>query len=111
MIKTCTPDLGGRVDILKKMLVKETLTKDVDVWDLAQQTDNYSGSDLREFVRLATTLRAKELVAEAQTTLARAHEEAEAKGVRLDKHTKLTLPSVRPLCHADFLYSLGKVRM
>jgi SpoVK/Ycf46/Vps4 family AAA+-type ATPase len=109
MIKTCTPDLGGRVDILKKMLAKETLTEDVDVLGLAQQTDNYSGSDLREFVRLATTLRAKELVAEAQTTLARAHEEAEARGVRLDKHTKLTLPSVRPLCHADFLYSLGKV--
>ena len=103
MIKTSTPTYAGRIDILRKMLVHEKLEEDVDIEGLALKTDNYSGSDLREFVRLATTQRAKELVVEAKKMM----ERAGAAGAGLKK---LTMPEVRPLRMADFNNSIDKAR-
>ena len=51
-IKMKAPDLVGRVDILTKMLIHDTLGPDVDLILIAKQTENYTGSDLRELVRV-----------------------------------------------------------
>jgi SpoVK/Ycf46/Vps4 family AAA+-type ATPase len=51
-IKTVAPDLRGRLDILRKMLVLEKLDVDVDLQNIAMRTDDFTGSDLRELVRL-----------------------------------------------------------
>ena len=51
-IKMKAPNLEGRVDILTKMLIDDTLGPDVDLTLIAKQTENYTGSDLRELIRV-----------------------------------------------------------
>ena len=48
-----TPTEEGRLDILGKMLVEDPLDEDVDLQQIAKSTHDFSGSDLRELVRVA----------------------------------------------------------
>ena len=103
MIKTATPDYRGRVDILKKMLRSDQLADDVDVGALALNTPNYSGSDLKEFIRLATSCRARELVEMTRQQM-RDKPKDKPKGGK----EKLELPPLRPLVMEDFMQALKK---
>jgi len=52
-IETLAPNASGRADILSKMLVGDAVATDVDFRELAKMTKKFTGSDLRELVRLA----------------------------------------------------------
>ncbi len=58
-IRTVAPDFAGRVDILKKQLLRESLDDDVDLEEIAAQLDGYTGSDIRELLRVVTMVRMK----------------------------------------------------
>ena len=58
-IKTKMPDINGRVDVLKKQLKDDILTDDVNLRKLALRTENFSGSDLKELVRVTMLSRTK----------------------------------------------------
>mmetsp|Transcript_1662 Transcript_1662/g.2634 ORF Transcript_1662/g.2634 Transcript_1662/m.2634 type:complete len:413 (+) Transcript_1662:143-1381(+) len=61
-IETAVPDCNGRKDILQAMLRNEPLADDVNLGDLAELTEGYTGSDLRELCRLAAVSRVKSLM-------------------------------------------------
>lgn len=48
------PDLDGRVNLLKQALNEKPVASDVDVNQIAEQTDGYSGADVVELVNRAT---------------------------------------------------------
>lgn len=56
-VRTHMPNVNQRESIIKAMLRNEDIATDVSVAAIAQQTEGYSGSDLRELVRLATLQR------------------------------------------------------
>lgn len=92
----------------------------MDLAYLAAQTDNCSGSDIREIVRLAGQRRKKEVFAQAEQKL------AEERTRLTDLMAKIAVPSsngqlrtpqptltnldlsVRALCMDDFLFALTK---
>jgi SpoVK/Ycf46/Vps4 family AAA+-type ATPase len=61
-VQTLMPGVTARAAILRAQLRLENLADDVDLSELAVATDNFSGSDIRELVRLAKQHRAKKLV-------------------------------------------------
>jgi ATPase family AAA domain-containing protein 1 len=106
MIKTSVPNYEGRIAILKKLLRHETLADDVNIGVLALNTTNYSGSDLREFTRLATTARAKEIVQITKKHMA----DAMVGRKKLPPSYKPPVIEVRPLNGKDFQDALSKAR-
>ena len=61
-IKMKTPDLNGRADILRKLLAKEKLDSEIVIEEIAMRCEDFTGSDLRELVRVATLQRGKFVV-------------------------------------------------
>jgi len=59
LIETKTPSLEGRIDIIRKMLSKLQLSDDVDINAIALRTPDFTGSELRELVRVASVQRIK----------------------------------------------------
>jgi len=55
------PSLSDRIEILKAILSKESDCK-VDVDEIAQKTEGYSGSDLRELCRMGTMIAEQDAV-------------------------------------------------
>jgi hypothetical protein len=51
-IETKPPNSAGRADILSKMLHADAVAPDVDFKEIASRTKRYTGSDLRELIRL-----------------------------------------------------------
>lgn len=51
-IETKPPNAAGRADILSKMLSQDAVAPDVDFKEVAARTKRYTGSDLRELIRL-----------------------------------------------------------
>ena len=64
-IKTKMPDVNGRMDVLQKQLNGDTLADDVDIRKLALRTEHFSGSDLKELVRVTMLSRTKRSIKEA----------------------------------------------
>lgn len=90
MIKVSPPSHGGRTDILRRQLRGQEVHADIDLDNISSITEGFTGSDLRELVRVASSLRAKEIVAH---------------------HKKTGGPyssGMRPLCMSDFTYSASK---
>ena len=127
-IKTKMPNLKGRVDVLEKLLHKQLcddseggVSSDVNLKALALRTDQYSGSDLREVVRVALSQRTKRTLKAAlkvQQVKQQTYEEAMQRYESLDANTKkdVTVPikpeSVAPkrtaLTGQDFNVALTK---
>ena len=61
-IETRPPSLAGRVDVLRKLLRGEAVEGAVDLEQLARRCEGATGSDLRELVRAASAVRARELM-------------------------------------------------
>ncbi len=55
------PDQGQRKAILKQILKMETVSEDIDYLRLAQLSENFSGSDIRELCRTAAVYRVRDL--------------------------------------------------
>lgn len=60
-IQTKVPDLNGRLSIIVKLIGKEALHPAVNLNEIASLTEGFTGSDLRELVRLAALPRIKEM--------------------------------------------------
>ncbi|XP_006811398.2 outer mitochondrial transmembrane helix translocase-like [Saccoglossus kowalevskii] len=56
------PDKDQRLCILDLILEKEYLSDDIDLTMIAEETSNYSGSDLRELCRNASVYRVKDYI-------------------------------------------------
>jgi SpoVK/Ycf46/Vps4 family AAA+-type ATPase len=60
-VQTLVPDYRGRLEILKAQLKKENLKdSDVDLEEIAEETEGFTGSDLKELIRIAHLQRVKE---------------------------------------------------
>ena len=68
-IKMVPPDYNGRVDILTKMLANEKVAADLNIGLIAKKADDFTGSDLRELVRVACLQRAKDVVRNARKAM------------------------------------------
>lgn len=86
------PDADNRMKILKIFLAKENVEPDFDVRSLANATEGYSGSDLKNLCIAAAYRPVQELLDE------------EKKGKKHD-----TTPALRPLNLDDFIQSKAKV--
>ncbi|KAL4570000.1 hypothetical protein LXL04_025649 [Taraxacum kok-saghyz] len=86
------PDADNRLKILKIFLAKENVEPDFDIRSLANATDGYSGSDLKNLCIAAAYRPVQELLDE------------EKKGKKND-----TTPALRPLSLDDFIQSKAKV--
>ncbi|KAL8208163.1 hypothetical protein R6Q57_007575 [Mikania cordata] len=86
------PDADNRLKILKIFLAKENIEIDFDVRSLANATEGYSGSDLKNLCIAAAYKPVQELLDE------------EKKGKKYD-----TTPALRPLNLDDFIQSKSKV--
>lgn len=61
-IKTVVPDQQGRLSILRAKLVDESLGPDVSLVHLATNTEGFTGSDIRELIRVAALQRSKSYI-------------------------------------------------
>ncbi|KAI7724692.1 hypothetical protein M8C21_004569, partial [Ambrosia artemisiifolia] len=86
------PDADNRLKILKIFLAKENIEPDFDIRGLANATEGYSGSDLKNLCIAAAYRPVQELLDE------------EKKGKKYDKS-----PTLRPLNLDDFIQSKAKV--
>ncbi|XP_076956826.1 uncharacterized protein LOC143632130 isoform X1 [Bidens hawaiensis] len=86
------PDADNRLKILKIFLAKENIEPDFDIRGLANETEGYSGSDLKNLCIAAAYRPVQELLDE------------EKKGKKQD-----TSPALRPLNLDDFIQSKAKV--
>ncbi|MFS7944269.1 putative AAA+ ATPase domain, ATPase, AAA-type, core, AAA ATPase, AAA+ lid domain-containing protein [Helianthus anomalus] len=86
------PDADNRLKILKIFLAKENIEPDLDIRSLANATEGYSGSDLKNLCIAAAYRPVQELLDE------------EKKGNKYDK-----TPALRPLNLDDFIQSKAKV--
>lgn len=86
------PDLSQRINIFQLILSSEQLDVDVDLEQLAQQTMNYTGSDINEICRQAAMQRIVELCHQEITNETNA------------------IAQLRPIRQADFLEAFRKVR-
>ncbi|XP_076885587.1 uncharacterized protein LOC143535128 isoform X2 [Bidens hawaiensis] len=86
------PDADNRMKILKIFLDKENIEPDFDIRGLANATEGYSGSDLKNLCIAAAYRPVQELLDE------------EKKGKKCD-----TTPALRPLNLDDFIQSKAKV--
>lgn len=101
------PDLAARIAILKKMLSKEIVDSTVNIEAIAGATLGYSGSDLREVVRVATMQRVKDLANSAKAAMKTSAHAAQGSAREQYTHAA-SLLSLRPLTQEDFNVSLRK---
>ncbi|CAF2269501.1 unnamed protein product [Rotaria magnacalcarata] len=87
------PNLNQRMRIFELILSDEQLEKDVDLEQLAQQTTNYTGSDINEICRQAAMQRIVELCHQQLTT-----------------NAEESLSQLRAIKQADFIEAIKKVR-
>jgi SpoVK/Ycf46/Vps4 family AAA+-type ATPase len=92
------PNINQRMKIFQLILSHERLDSDVDLEQLAQQTSNYTGSDINEICRQAAMQRIVELCyQQTRTTTIAMTEES-------------SLSQLRPIKHVDFVEALKKIR-
>lgn len=94
-IKMPMPDNVARMDIIMKHLKGESISEDLDLERVVNLTEGYSGSDLKEFVRVAKLQREKEFV----NWMLKAEDSSDAE-VYYDSMTN------RPLSNEDFEVAL-----
>ena len=101
------------------MLLNEKLSDDIILEEIAIQTEDFTGSDLREIVRVACLQRAKDVVSSAKEALLSSQKvpnsitssntTATTDNNSVGGITKAsTLAYMRPLRNADFEYALAK---
>lgn len=87
------PNLNQRMKIFQLILADEQLDQDADLEQLAQQTTNYTGSDINEICRQAAMQRIVELCNQQSI-----------------KNHEDSFPQLRPIMQTDFLEAIKKVR-
>ena len=88
-----SPNEAQRLKIFQLILNTEQLHADVDLEQLAKQTAQYTGSDINEICRQAAMQRIVELCQQPRTV-----------------NDEDSLLRLRPICQADFIQALRKIR-
>ncbi|CAG5920301.1 outer mitochondrial transmembrane helix translocase isoform 1-T1 [Menidia menidia] len=99
------PNTRERQDILKLILMGENLSNAINLREIAERTDGYSGSDLRELCRDAAMYRVRDYVRREQMRqiaqqLQEGHEE----------ETPVDEERLRPVTQLDLLFGLDKMK-
>jgi SpoVK/Ycf46/Vps4 family AAA+-type ATPase len=97
------PDVNQRMKIFELILNNEQIHTDVDLEQLAQQTTNYTGSDINEICRQAAMQRIIELCHQRRPLM----ENNTNNNNEDDENSSLEL---RAITQEDFLVALKKVR-
>ncbi|XP_076003695.1 outer mitochondrial transmembrane helix translocase [Genypterus blacodes] len=101
------PNNRQRQEILRLILAGENLSNAINLKEIAERTDGYSGSDLRELCRDAAMYRVRDYVRKEQMRqiaqqMQDSEEEEEERPVDEDR--------LRPVTQLDLLFSLDKMR-
>lgn len=102
MFQINRPDQAKRKAIFNLILKKETLDDEVDINQVAQMTDGFSGSDLREVCRSAAMLRIRE---RGQLALSSNHFNG-----RSPSGSRYPTPILRPMTMDDFICAIKKLK-
>lgn len=111
-IQTFMPDGAARAAILRAQLKNDALDADVDLSELAAATDNFSGSDIRELIRVAKQQRAKGLMLSAKEGAAMTSDApvgAVASSSSSGSSKGAASSRGRALNRDNFIYALNKV--
>ncbi|KAG2629829.1 uncharacterized protein LOC120699717 isoform X3 [Panicum virgatum] len=102
-IMVSLPDASNREKILKVLLSKETLTPDVDLESVANMTEGYSGSDLKNLCITAAYCPIREILEKEKKEKSSAIAEGRPEPPLYGKE------DVRPLQMDDLKFALGQV--
>lgn len=95
------PNLVHREQILRKILVNEKKSEDLDYLTVAEQTEGYSGSDLKELAKAAANAPVRDFL-RAESKQAMPTPRSMEEGSSLDK--------LRPLTHHDLIKAKEQVQ-
>ncbi|MFQ6085444.1 MAG: AAA family ATPase, partial [Candidatus Bathyarchaeia archaeon] len=88
------PDLEARREILRIHTKKKPLAKDVDIDDLAEETERYTGADLAALSNTAVMLAIREHIAKSSSS---EEAKAKAKALRVSKrHFEAAKQKIKP---------------
>ncbi|XP_077601221.1 outer mitochondrial transmembrane helix translocase-like isoform X1 [Stigmatopora nigra] len=99
------PDSKQRYDILRLILAEENLSHTVNLKEMAEKTEGYSGSDLRELCRDAALYRVRDYVRKEQM-----RQIAQQLGEVQEQENLLDEDSLRPITQLDLHFGLDKMR-
>ncbi|XP_057688909.1 outer mitochondrial transmembrane helix translocase [Corythoichthys intestinalis] len=99
------PDSQQRHDILRLILAEENLSHTINLKEIAEKTEGYSGSDLRELCRDAALYRVRDYVRKEQM-----RQIAQQLGEVQDEENPLDEDRLRPITQLDLLFGLDKMR-
>ncbi|KAM3867905.1 outer mitochondrial transmembrane helix translocase [Diretmus argenteus] len=98
------PNTRQRQDILKLILAGENLSNAINLKEIAEKTEGYSGSDLRELCRDAAMYRVRDYVRKEQMRQI-------AQQLQDDQEEKpMDEERLRPVTQLDLLFGLDKMR-
>ncbi|KAM4616737.1 outer mitochondrial transmembrane helix translocase [Polymixia lowei] len=99
------PNTRQRQEILKLILTGENLSNAINLKEIAEKTEGYSGSDLRELCRDAAMYRVRDYVRKEQMRqIAQQLQEGQEEEKPLDEER------LRPVTQLDLLFGLDKMR-
>ncbi|XP_056146920.1 outer mitochondrial transmembrane helix translocase [Lampris incognitus] len=99
------PKTRQRQDILKLILAGENLSNAINLREIAEKTEGYSGSDLRELCRDAAMYRVRDYVRKEQMRqIAQQLQEDE------EEEKPLNEERLRPVTQLDLLFGLDKMK-
>ncbi|XP_060927676.1 outer mitochondrial transmembrane helix translocase [Limanda limanda] len=101
------PNPRQRQDILRLILAGENLSNAINLKEIAERTDGYSGSDLRELCRDAAMYRVRDYVRKEQMRqIAQQPQEYEED----EEENLLDEERLRPVTQLDLLFGLDKMK-
>lgn len=117
-INVPSPNVDAREDILKKML-RDVFVGELNTRDIAERTENFSGSDLRELVRLANLSRMKSALRRTKDGINQLEQNSNGfndneKFTRYSQHNITAVASVsqtRALVMEDFEFALSRCQL
>ncbi|XP_011477808.1 ATPase family AAA domain-containing protein 1-A isoform X3 [Oryzias latipes] len=99
------PDMRQREDILRLILAGENLSNAINLKQIAERTQGYSGSDLRELCRDAALYRIRDYVRkEEMRQIGLLLQDSEEEELPVDKE------KLRPVTQLDLLFGLEKMK-
>ncbi|KAM7018902.1 outer mitochondrial transmembrane helix translocase [Tautogolabrus adspersus] len=99
------PNTRQRQDILRLILTGENLSNAINLKEIAERTDGYSGSDLRELCRDAAMYRVRDYVRKEQMRqIAQQLKDCEEEENLMDEDR------LRPVTQLDLLFGLDKMK-
>uniref|UniRef100_A0A8C2KSY7 Outer mitochondrial transmembrane helix translocase n=1 Tax=Cyprinus carpio TaxID=7962 RepID=A0A8C2KSY7_CYPCA len=97
------PNAAQREEILRLILSGENLSNAINLKEIADQTEGYSGSDLKELCRDAAMYRVRDYVRKQQMKQI-------AQQLQLDEEEHVNSTQLRPVTQLDLLFGLDKMR-